>query len=628
MTTGRLPGAGRRFGRPLAATLVVLQLAAGCAQAPTPEPATPTAPAATIAPPTATAVPTTTPGPRAATRLRLIPLSPAVARDGRAEFAIETDGVFANPFDPAEVDLQVRFTSPDGASVSVPAFFYQAYAPDTLEPMGEPGWRARFTPTFAGDWSAQAVLTQGAVESPALAFTVAADDTARGFVRVDPTNPRFFAFDNGEPYVPIGANIAWATSLDASLSDYTRWFDGLSANGGNVARLWMASWGFGIEWQDTGLGDYTRRLKQAWLLDQVFDLAAERDIYILLCLLNHGAFSASVNPEWDANPYNVANGGMLAEPADFVSDPQAGAFFQRRLRYIAARWGYSPNLFAWEWWNELSLTPISDDALKPWLKTMTAELIELDPNDHLMSSSYASGGYTRIWREPEIDFAQVHDYSGVDPVLALQRELEKTQRNTGANPKPSLVAEHGSSVYGADTTEGREDIHLHNGVWAPPFLGYAGTAFSWWWDTYLDPADRWGVYRPFAVFIAGERLGSFTPGRAVTDPAVVALTLQDETRALVWVRSQAYDAAATLLDKATPAPGTSPFELLTGVTLTLSGLTDGAYVAHWFSPQTGEWLATEPVSVAGGTVTLTAPDFSTDLALKLLAPDAPVSPGP
>lgn len=560
-----------------------------------------------------------TPAPRAATRLSLSSLTPSVARYGRAEFAIDTDGVYANPFDPAEVDLTVRFVGPDGVTVSVPAFFYQDFDPATFAPVGAPGWRARFTPSTAGSWTATAVLTAPALESTPVAFDVAVDDAARGFVRIDADNPRYFAFDNGEPYVPIGANIAWATSLEATPTDYERWFDRLSANGGNLARVWMASWSLGIEWQDTGLGNYRNRLLQAWLLDQVLNLAAARDVYIELCLLNHGAFSTSTNPEWDANPYNVANGGMLKEPASFVSDPQAIALFKRRLRYIAARWGYSPNLMAWEWWNEVSLTPISDEALKPWIQTMTAELQRLDPNDHLISSSYAGGSFTRIWREPELDFAQVHDYSGVDPVVYLGRELEKVQKNTSVNPKPALAAEQGFSAYGADTTRNREDITLHNGVWAPPFLGYAGTAFTWWWDTYLDPGDHWGVYKPFADFISGERLATLTPGRGEIDSSAVALTLQNDARALVWVRNQAYDAATLLV--ATNVPD-DRFETLSGLTLTVSGLTDGAYEARWFSPQPGEWLTTAPAIVSGGAVSLAVPDFDKDLALKLVS-DAP-----
>src|SRR6185436_8330311 len=145
----------------------------------------------------------------------------------------------------------------------------------------------------------------------------------------------------------------------------------------------------------TGLGDYSGRMKQAWLLDQVFKLAEQRGVYIMLTLLNHGAFSTSVNPEWNDNPYNIANGGPLKEPRLFVRNAQARELFKRRVRYIAARWGYSPNLFAWEWWNEVSWTPIDDLSLKPWVAEMTAYIQQYDPNHHLVSLSYAGAGARR-----------------------------------------------------------------------------------------------------------------------------------------------------------------------------------------------------------------------------------------
>jgi len=75
---------------------------------------------------------------------------------------------------------------------------------------------------------------------------------------------------------------------------------------------------------------------------QVFNMARQDDIYIELVLLNHGAFSATVDPEWDANPYNSANGGPCDTPQCFATDPQAKQYFQRRLRYIAARWDIQP----------------------------------------------------------------------------------------------------------------------------------------------------------------------------------------------------------------------------------------------------------------------------------------------
>ena len=147
------------------------------------------------------------------------------------EFDIATDGVFANPFDPAEADLKVRFSGPDGSEILAPAFWYQDYDPLTFQPRGKPGWRARLIPTAAGNWTASAELANPALQSPAVAFTVQENPGARGFIRIHPKNPRYFAFEDGSTYFPVGINMGWGA--ENPIADFTQWLDGLSANGGN-----------------------------------------------------------------------------------------------------------------------------------------------------------------------------------------------------------------------------------------------------------------------------------------------------------------------------------------------------------------------------------------------------------
>lgn len=48
----------------------------------------------------------------------------------------------------------------------------------------------------------------------------------------------------------------------------------------------------------------------------------------------------------------MKNGGLLTRAQDFFTDKRAKAFFKQRLAYLAARWGYSPSVFAWEFFNE------------------------------------------------------------------------------------------------------------------------------------------------------------------------------------------------------------------------------------------------------------------------------------
>lgn len=602
--------------------LLVVLLLSACAG--------PAAPAPT-SPPEASAMPRPTSAPQPSLTLAVaVPSAPATVF-APIELTLSTDARFANPFDPAEADLWVQFSGPGGAQVRVPAFWYQEFDRATLAPVGQPGWRARFTPAAPGEWQAVATLAQPPLESPPARFTVAPDPAARGFVRVDKQNPRYFAFDNGEPYFAIGPNIGWPTSLDATVADYGRWFGRLGDNGGTVARVWMASWSFGIEWSDTGLGDYGKRMKQAWLLDRVFELAGEHGIYIMLTLLNHGAFSASVNPEWDGNPYNQANGGMLSQPAEFASNPEARELFKRRVRYIAARWGASPQLLAWEWWNEVNWTPIADAQLLPWVDEMTAHLRQFDPYDHLVSSSYADGLDRSLWQDAAIDFAQQHDYSGNDPLRLFRSVYDSL--SASAPGKPVLMAEHGFSANGADAQLGRELIHFHNGIWAAPFSGFAGSGMAWWWDTYIDPQNLWGEYGRLAEFLRGERLAGLAPAKAGAGRGTNALALQSPTRALVWVRNRGYDAneaqlgyAKALREKRAGPDWKYEPELISGRTLALTGLQDGEYTAFWFSPQTGEWAAPASVSVRGGAAELPIADFTRDLALKLVPAGQPRTP--
>jgi hypothetical protein len=171
--------------------------------------------------------------------------------------------------------------------------------------------------------------------------------------------------DDGAPYIAIGQNLAWYDGRGTFA--YDDWIAKLAANGVNFIRLWMPSWAFGLEGirrapdgsvESSSLGDYTDRLDRAWQLDYVMDLAERNGIQVMLCIQNHGPFSLEANSEWDDNPYNAANGGPLAAPDAIFTDPTARALFQRRLRHLVARWGYAPNLLAWE------LTFTRDTALR------------------------------------------------------------------------------------------------------------------------------------------------------------------------------------------------------------------------------------------------------------------------
>ena len=575
---------------------------------------------------------------RVPTQLSLITPISAARTFQPVELALTTDGTFANPYDPAQAQLDVSFISPAGKTMTVPAFWYQDFDRATLKPKGTAGWRVRFTPTSAGQWTASATFAKPSLKSAPLAFNVAASNSA-GLVQIDKQNPRYFAYDNGKAqqfYFPIGLNIGWANQQPGEngsvLDSYERWLTHLSQNGGSLARVWMAPWSFAVEWKDTGLGDYGKRQLQAWLLDQVFDMARQKGVNIELTLINHGQFSVSTNDEWQDNPFNAANGGFLNSPQEFATNPQARDLFKRKLRYIAARYAAQPNLFAWEWWNEVNWTPIGGSDLKDWIVDMTGALKTWDPYNHLISSSYSTGGTSDLWTMPEIDFSQQHDYSARDFVV-WGKSAVSSFTDTAPN-KPVLLAEVGYSAGGNEAPLIRDRIHFHNSIWAAPFVGYAGSGMYWWWDTFVDPQNQWPQYKGLADFLKGENLGTLMGQNAsVNTLNAAALTLQNKTRALIWLRSSAYDAGAanTAYTRALIAQKGGPdwkydLPIRYGATVKVDGLSDGAYTAYWYAPQKNVWLSVIPVTVKGGSVTLNAPTFDKDLAVKLVSAGEPRTP--
>ena len=81
-----------------------------------------------------------------------------------------------------------------------------------------------------------------------------------------------------------------------------------------------------------------------------------------------------------------------------------------------ARWSYSPAILSWEFWNEVNIIEkyISEDSV-PWHREMARYLRELDPYDHLITTSWAgTEGDPDVDALPEMDYIQSHQYGARD----------------------------------------------------------------------------------------------------------------------------------------------------------------------------------------------------------------------
>jgi len=433
------------------------------------------------------------------------PVSSSVALYGRFELSADIVSPIQNPFDYDEVHLSGTFTSPAGKTKTVDGFYFQDYTLNTvsggLTVSGSPQWRLRFTPDEAGIWEYTISFTNpgGTANSAKQNFQVS-PGAAKGFLRK--ASDQYLKNDDGSAFFPIGENIGWYNS---SVLDYRTWVDKLAANGGNFIRIWMASWSFGIEWNDTGLGNYSNRMDRAWNLDWVIDHAAEQGVRVQLCLNNHGQVSSQTNPEWSDNPYNAANDGPCANTWDFFTDAMARNLFKNRMRYIIARWGGSASLGAWELFNEVELTDaFSDhhDAVTAWHDEMAQFIRGVDPYKHLVTTSYAQyPNDPATWSLASLDYTQLHYYSSTSDLETLHRTgLLRYMSDFG---KPALVGEFGLNTDGVGLIAlDPSGINIHNSIWSHTASGAMGAGMTWWWDSYVDPQDLYHHYQPLNLFVS------------------------------------------------------------------------------------------------------------------------------
>lgn len=420
------------------------------------------------------------------------------------EFSVSTEATFDNPYDPDQIAVSATFTAPDGRTVPVLGYWHVPHVrggppSGVAVRLRDPGaFRIRFRPDQPGEWRFFVTVEtpSGVRTTEEQTFHVSDTYASSGFMRIGNQKRAGFEYDDGTPFYGIGLNLAW---WDRRPGDYDRWLPALKEQGVNLIRVWMAPWGFGIEWKETGLGNYDARQEAATQLDYLLTLAEEHGIQVLLVLINHGQFSETTDAQWAENPYNVRNGGMLAHPSEFFTHPEARELFKRRLRYIVARWGHHTSILAWELWNEVNLTTgYQTDPVTDWHREMGTYLRQIDPYSHLITTSYSNPQMDpNVLGLATIDFTMTHFYNVSDMATTV---LAHDRSKLAAYGKPTFTAEFGVSH--PKTAADPEGVFLHNGLWAGIFSPGAATPMSWWWNNYIEPRGLFPRFGSLARFMS------------------------------------------------------------------------------------------------------------------------------
>jgi hypothetical protein len=452
--------------------------------------------------------------------------SSSIERLDKFELSFDLAGAsFSNAFDPAQVDVQATFNGPGGVTQVVNGFYMRDYTrtgcPTESLTAGAWKWKVRYAPRTVGAWTVSLAVSGSGVPGGASAGPTAftcISSARKGFIKVSPADGRYFAYEDGSQFIPIGQNVAWNSLPGGYSCDFSTWLPKIAAQGGNFQRYWFAEFADGFEWSDTGLGDYSNRIANTWRTDYTVELARSLDIQMMIVFTNMGELRQSgFENKWPQSPYNSVNGGPCANPQAFFTNATAKAYHKRKLRYIIARWGYASNV-TWETFNELDFVDSYNSAnIAAWHQEMVGYVKALDLNRHMVSVSFSDEADedAAIWSLPEIDFTGFHRYS---PSNQMEDEhLATTQHHHAAFGKPVLGGEVGI-VGGSTLSNDPYAVHMHNSNWAGVMSTAAGTPLFWDWNNYVDPGNFYSQYRGVANFTAGlDYLGS---GFSFTQPTL------------------------------------------------------------------------------------------------------------
>lgn len=447
-----------------------------------------------------------------------------------------------NPYDYDQINVYAVFHSPSGKELVMPAFWYRDYEitinekytgeiqgisgmastnPNEIQGQESVKWteeeyhyRVRVSLDEVGEYTYYInVEENGAlVQTMQNKLTVkeCTNSNNRGIIQVDTNTNTNFIYGDGTSFIPVGVNLCWWTSSTRKTYDYNVWLNELNKNNANMARIWMAPWGFSIH-SGKSYNNFNDRLNMAARLDKVFDLADENSVYLQLCLINHGQFSTGVNPTWDTNPYKKvvdSNGnvkkGIIDTPDQFFKNAECKRTYKNELRYLIGRYGYSDKIMAWELFNEVDWTDGGDTTNKTniynWHKEMGEFVDSTDPYNHMITTSYKTNTGMAYFLNC-IDYTCPHDYGysgkniNTNLPASMRSVVEKYKKPT-MQSEVGINWESGTATAKVDPT----GISIRQGLWSGMMGGTAGGAMQWWWDSWIHPKKLWHVFNGAGIY--------------------------------------------------------------------------------------------------------------------------------
>lgn len=452
---------------------------------------------------------------------------------------------------------------------------------------GNAEYMCRYTPDFVGDAEIKAFSGEKEICTENIKIN---PSDSHGYVEVSKQDGKYFTYSDGTPFFSIGINLAFPTSYGKSdgtefglsgaykfigLRQYERWFKKCSANGVNVARVWVGHEYFCPDTENT----YEFKYDRFTIIDKLFELAKKYSVKLKITLeqfrnfdyeriANSNSYDDDVFRKFNKRLYD--NKKRCESANEWLTDDRWTVAWLAKVYEFAKRYSGDTAVFAIELWNEMNCVGDFEkrNDIIEWNKRVLPKVKEMFPKNLVINSLGSLD--CEVWKEfydkfcwDKSDFVQIHRYldqgaafddCNDNPIEMIRGAFEKIHTE-----KPIFIAETGavnnchSGPFKYYTCDDR-GIILADTVYTPVFLKSCGAGNIWHWDDrYVESKNLYGMYRPLAdlvsdVDFANENFESVD----MSDDKVTVILLKGKTVALGYIRNKSDNWKNTLRDMNEP----------------------------------------------------------------------------
>jgi len=523
-----------------------------------------------------------------------------VPRYGSVELTLEIDAEYANPYDARDIAVDAIFTGPDRLEMNVPGFWD-----------GEGAWKIRFTPSAEGLWTYSISVRDVRGESlPFLGeFTVTRSDLHGWIIPGDSFYPayssHYLVYHDGTPFYGVGHCDALNILIDGfDVEDGVRLFDTMKAAKENFVVWWplYSNSPVNHRYDDYSVGNMK-------VIDAVVRDAEKDGIFLIFTIWDHPQLRDDRHPTWDTGNWSRNGFNKLSDLEKFFVSEEAWVWQENLYRYIIARWGYSPAIGMWQTVSEINGTNALDQT-DPWHEKVNDYFVENDPYRHPTTAS-GSGEVDWPVGHAVMDAPQVHLYAFNDDAIGSAKIIaDWTQIMLKNADKPNWVGEFGV------TGNTHYPELFHHSIWAALASGASMTPAEW------NSGGGWGRMTP-EMNADTVRLADFVQDMPLAewDPSTLQVTASDEQvrgwgvagddGGLFWV--QDFSLEGKPIDEVR-----SSITERSDVQVEVQGMRAGSYSITPFDTWQGMYLDSFDVECAEDTCVIALPDFTSDMAFKII----------